>query len=277
MTDGRVVLVTGAAGGLGRAICEAFHARGDTVVATDVDASLLADLTERMVVAPLDVTDQQAVDAAAALVRQRFGRLDVLVNNAGLIAYFPVAETPPATLIKHFEVNAFGGLRLTHACLDLLVAVGGRVLNISSESWRLRTPFQIYQTTKLTVEGISDVLRRELVHLGVHVATIRPGAIDTELFHAMDAISNPVSDSRLEAPFARFSEMLKRNPPARRSRPEAVAEVVWRAASDRRRRPHYQINNMPSLKLVSWLPARWADRLLVRLLAGGKQRRPGEQ
>lgn len=277
MTDGRVVLVTGAAGGLGRAICEAFHARGDTVVATDVDASPLADLAERMVVASLDVTDQQAVDAAAALVRQRFGRLDVLVNNAGLMAYFPVAETPPDALIKHFEVNAFGGLRLTHACLDLLVAAGGRVLNISSESWRLRTPFQIYQTTKLTVEGISDVLRRELVHLGVDVATIRPGAIDTELFHAMDDISNPVPDSRLEAPFERFSAMLKRNPPARRSRPEAVADVVWRAASDRRRRPHYQINNMPSLKLMSWLPTRWADWLLARILGTREQRRPSQQ
>lgn len=266
MNEQRVVLVTGAGRGLGRAICEAFHAHDDTVIATDVDASLLADLEGRMIVWPLDVTDQPAADAAAAMVRERFGRLDVLVNNAGLVGYFPVAETSPDVLIKHFEINAFGALRLTHACLDLLIAAGGRVINISSESWRLRTPFQIYQTTKLAVEGISDVLRRELAHLGVHVATIRPGAIETELFHAMEDIRNPVSDSRLAAPFDQFAAMLKRNPPARRSQPEAVAEVVYRAATDRRRQPHYQINNMLSLKLVSWLPTRWADWLLRRML-----------
>lgn len=262
---GRVVLVTGAGRGLGRAICETFHARGDTVIATDADAALLAEQDNRMVIAGLDVTDQHAADAAAALVRERFGRLDVLVNNAGLIGYFPVAETDPDVLLKHFEVNAFGALRLTHACLDLLVAAGGRVLNISSESWRLRTPFQIYQSTKLALEGISDVLRRELAHLGVHVATIRPGAIDTELFHAMDAIDNPVPGSRLTAPFERFAAMLARNPPSKRSQPDEVAALVYRAAIERRPRPHYRLNNMVSLKLVSLLPTRWADWLLRRL------------
>lgn len=266
MSDSRVVLVTGAGRGLGRAICEAFHAGGDDVIATDADAELLADLTGRMITAELDVTDQRAADAAASLVRTRFGRLDVLVNNAGLIGYFPVAETDPDVLIKHFEVNAFGALRLTHACLDLLVPAGGRVLNISSESWRLRTPFQIYQSTKLALEGISDVLRRELAHLGVHVATIRPGAINTELFHAMHDIRNPVPESRLQKPFDRFVERLSANPPAKRSEPDEVAALVCRAATDHRRRAHYTINNMLGLKLVSWLPVRWADRLLRRWL-----------
>lgn len=259
---GRIVLVTGAGGGLGRAICHKFHACGDTVIATDYSTENLARPGERMIVRALDVTDQQAVDKSAAQIRREFGRLDVLVNNAGIIAYFPVAEMPPDEVIRHFEVNAFAALRTTHACLDLLANAGGRVINISSESWRLRTPFQIYQSTKLALEGISDVLRRELAHLGIAVATIRPGAIDTPLFHAMTSIRNPVADSRLASPFARFAAMLSNNPPARRSTPEDVAALVYRAATNRRCRPHYQINNMTGLKLASWLPDRLLDRLL---------------
>lgn len=266
MTDPRIVLVTGAGRGLGRAICETFHAHGEQVIASDIDAGLLADLDTRMQTAALDVTDQQAINAQADRIRDQFGRLDVLINNAGLIQFAPIAETDPDTLLKHFEVNAFASLRLTHACLDLLANAHGRVINISSESWRLRTPFQIYQSTKLAVEGISDVLRRELAHLGVAVTTVRPGAIDTDLFHSMTNISNPIENSRLSQPFNRFAAHLARNPPARRSRPEAVAALVYRAATERRCKPHYQINNMFGLKLVSWLPTRWADWLLRRTL-----------
>lgn len=266
MGNRRVVLITGAGRGLGRAVCEAFLADGDTVIAADLDVTGLDDIADSLVAVTLDVTDQEAVNAVAARIREEFGRLDVLVNNAGLINFVPVSEIDPDVLIKHFEVNAFGGLRLTHACLDLLVAAGGRVINISSESWRFRTPFQIYQSTKLAVEGISDVLRRELVHLGVHVATVRPGAIETDLFHAMDHISNPVMDSRLAEPFDKFAESLANNPPAKRSKPAEVAAIVHRAATEPRRRAHYEINNMWTLKLASGLPTRLADWLVRRML-----------
>lgn len=268
MTDMPVVLVTGAGGGLGRAICERFHAGGYSVVATDVTVGRLADLSKRVgiITAALDVTDSQSAQDIAALVGAQCGRLDVVVNNAGIIGFSPVVETGPEELIRHFQINSFGALRITHACLDLLIASGGRVLNISSESYRLRTPFQIYQSTKLALEGISDVLRRELVHLGVHVATIRPGAIDTELFHAMDSISNPVEHSRLGVPFAKFAARLASNPPSKRSSPDAVAALVLRAAVDKRRRAHYRINNMLTLRVLSWLPVRWTDWLLQRFL-----------
>ena len=266
MTDRPVVLVTGAGRGLGRAVCERFAADGYRVVATDRDASLLADCDEGWTTAALDVTDQAAVDAVVRRVVDELGRLDVVVNNAGVIAYFPTVEMDPDVVLKHFDVNAFGALRVVHACLDLLVASRGRVVNVTSESYRLRTPFQIYQTPKLTLEGIRDGLRRELVVLGVHVATVRPGAIATELFHAMDRIENPVPDGRLAGAFAGFVRGLEKRKPTKVSTPQQVAEVVHRAATDPRRRPHYEINNMAALKVAAALPPRLVDTALRRMI-----------
>ena len=264
----RVALVTGAGGGLGRATGTALRAAGFVVVATDrsvelVDAFAGRDGSHALA---MDVTDADSIKAVGAWLGDEFGRLDVLVNNAGLIGYFPVAEVDPETVIRHFQVNAFGALRTVHAFLDPLVAARGRVVNVTSESYRFRNPFQAYQSTKLALEGLSDVLRRELAPLGVHVATVRPGAIDTELFHAMESITNPVPDSRLAKPFERFARGLSRRPPKRVSPPADVAAVIVRAATERRPRAHYAINNMLALRLVAALPAWASDAAIARIL-----------
>ena len=264
----RVALVTGAGGGLGQATCEALRAAGFVVVATDRSAELVGrfDGVDGYRTAALDVTDAESVKAVAASLADEFGRLDVLVNNAGLIGYFPVAEIDPETVIRHFQVNSFGAVRTVHACLDLLVAARGRVVNVTSESYRFRNPFQVYQSTKLALEGLSDVLRRELAPLGVRVATVRPGAIDTELFHAMDAIENPVANSRLAKPFARFARGLAKRPPKNVSKPADVAAVIVRAATDDRPKAHYAINNMLALRVAAALPTRAADAATARIL-----------
>ncbi len=263
-----VVLVTGSGKGLGRAISEQFHRNGYTVVATDYAESLVADLSDKdgYLTAAVDVTDSESTADIANFIQEKCGRLDVIVNNAGIIGYFPTAEMDPEKIIYHFQVNSFGALRITHHCLDLLQQSGGRVVNITSESYRLRTPFQIYQATKLALEGISDTLRRELSHLGIHVATIRPGAIRTDLFNAMDTISNPVENSRLAAPFAAFVKNLEKNKPTRVSEPAEVAALVFKAATDPNKKPHYEMNNMLALKIANMLPASLVDRLVSKAL-----------
>jgi NAD(P)-dependent dehydrogenase (short-subunit alcohol dehydrogenase family) len=259
-----VALVTGAAGGLGASTCRALHAAGFDVVATDRRADLLADVAglPGYRVLPLDVTDT----ASAHLVAEQLERVDLLVNNAGIIGYFPVVETDPDTIVRHFQVNTFGALRTTHACLDLLIASRGRVVNVSSESYRFRNPFQVYQTTKLALEGLSDVLRRELAPLGVQVSTVRPGAIDTGLFRAMTGVTNPVPDSHLARPYARFARGLARRPPSRVSTPDEVAALIVQAATSDRMRPHYAINNMLALRVAAALPTRSADAIVARIL-----------
>lgn len=275
MTDKQsIALITGAGRGLGRAVADNLLQQGYTVVATDYSSALLEGYAglANVVTRVMDVTSAESVSAVANYLQNTFGRLDVLINNAGIIDYGPVTERDPEDTIRLFQVNTFGSLRVVHACLDLLEKAKGRVVCVTSESYRLRPPFQAYQPSKLALEGLADVMRRELAHLDIHVATVRPGAIKTELFESMNHIKNPVPEGRLAAPFKRFTDMLLKSPPTRVSTPEQVAAVVVRAASDKKRRPHYEINNMLSMKIANLLPKRWVDALLHRTLRKSKTR-----
>lgn len=266
MPQRRVALVTGAGGGLGTSVCRLLQETGYEVIATDRTVGALAHLDgiAGVTIAALDVTDMPSVESAAAEIRRSAGRLDLLINNAGVIGYFPVVEMDPEVVVNHFQINTFGALRTVHAFLGLLTASGGRVVNVSSESYRFRNPFQAYQTTKLALEGLSDVMRRELAPLGVGVTTVRPGAIDTDLFRAMDTITNPVPDGLLATPFDRFARGLARHRPKRVSTPDQVATVIVKAATATRMKPHYEINNMLALRLAAALPASLGDMALRR-------------
>jgi len=263
-------LVTGAGRGLGRAIAEAFHARGYLVVATDFDVALLKDLegAPRYLVAQHDVADIEAAASVAALIRERVGRLDVIVNNAGVNSFYPVCEAPPQRTIDGFMINTFGALIVSQACLDLLIESRGRIVNIASESSPFRPPFQIYQSTKMALECLSDVMRRELQFFGVHVAIIRPGAIRTELTEGAKRVEVDAPGSRFEPLFPKLRDMVARGMPKHMSEPAEVAAVVYRAATDPKKRVMYRINNDPKQRLALLLPKKWIDRLLLRMLGG---------
>ncbi len=264
------VLVTGAGRGLGRAIANAFHAKGYQVVATDFDQSLLADLegVERFLPLQHDVSSVERGPEIAAIVRERFGRLDVIVNNAGINPFFPLCEAPPARTIQGFMVNTFGALITTQACLDLLIESRGRVVNIASESSPFRPPFQLYQSSKMALECLSDVLRRELMLFDVHVAIIRPGAIQTALLDDLDEVPIDLPESRFEPWFERLRAMIRERAPKRRSEPSEVAALVVHAATDPKRKVLYRINNEWIQRLLPRLPAKLVDRVLLRQLGG---------
>ena len=266
------VLVTGAGRGLGRAIAEAFHAKGYLVVATDCDFGLLGDLEgdPGYVTARHDVSDIDAAAEIAALIRERCGRLDVIVNNAGVNSFYPVCESPPQRTIDGFMINTFGALIVSQACLDLLIESHGRIINIASESSPFRAPFQIYQSTKMALECLSDVMRRELQLFGVHVAIIRPGAIRTELIEGARNVEVKAAGSRFEPYFPRLREMVAKGMPKKVSEPEEVAEVVYRAATDPKKKVMYRINNDLKQRLALLVPKRLMDKLIMRMLGGAR-------
>jgi NAD(P)-dependent dehydrogenase (short-subunit alcohol dehydrogenase family) len=267
-TDRPCALVTGAGRGLGRAIANRFREEGYIVVATDFDETLLSDLqdVDGYLTCQQDVSDPERAIEVAKLIESEVGRLDVIVNNAGINPFYPVCEAPPQRTIQGFMVNTFGALIVSQACLDLLIASRGRVVNIASESSPFRAPFQIYQSSKMALECLSDVMRRELMLFDVHVAIIRPGAIDTNLIEETRIVPIDVKESRFEPFFPRLREMITKRLPTRLSQPSDVAAVVYKAATDPKKKVMYRINNDPIQKLLPLLPAKLVDRAILKQL-----------
>jgi NAD(P)-dependent dehydrogenase (short-subunit alcohol dehydrogenase family) len=185
-TDGRVWLITGCSAGFGREIALAALAAGDRVLATARRPETLADLRERggdrLRTAALDVTDAGQVDTAVQAALEAFGRIDVVVNNAGSGSVGAVEELTLAELRELMDVMFFGAVAVTKAVLPHLRAQGsGTVVQISSMGGQLSPPgYGAYCAAKFALEGISEALAAEVAPFGVRVLIVEPGAFRTE-------------------------------------------------------------------------------------------------
>ncbi len=185
-TDGRVWLITGCSAGFGREIALAALAAGDRVLATARRPETLADLQERggdrVRTAALDVTDEGQVAAAVKTALAAFGRIDVVVNNAGNGSVGAVEELTMGELRGLLDVMFFGAVAVTKAVLPHLRAQGsGTVVQISSMGGQLSMPgFGAYCAAKYALEGISGALAAEVAPFGVRVLIVEPGAFRTE-------------------------------------------------------------------------------------------------
>ncbi|GAA3074867.1 oxidoreductase [Pseudonocardia yunnanensis] len=183
--SGRVWLITGASSGFGRAIAEAALAAGDTVVAAARRPSALDDLvaahTGRAVAVRLDVTDIAAITDVVAEVVLWYGRIDVLVNNAGRGIIGAVEETTDRELRDVMELHLFGPAALTRAVLPHMRRQGsGAVVQMSSMGGRLSFPgVSAYSAGKFALEGLSEALAAEVSQFGIRVLIVEPGAFRT--------------------------------------------------------------------------------------------------
>ncbi|MFH9548276.1 oxidoreductase [Streptomyces sp. NPDC017435] len=186
--NARVWLVTGASSGFGRAVAEAAVAAGDTVIGAARRTGALDDLVaahpDRVEAIALDVTDGERIDAVAADVLARYGRVDVLVNNAGRTQVGAFEETTDRELRDLFELHVFGPARLTRALLPHMRERGsGSIVNISSFGGQLSfAGFSAYSATKAALEQLSEGLADEVAPFGVKVLIVEPGAFRTNLF-----------------------------------------------------------------------------------------------
>ncbi|MFC3711241.1 oxidoreductase [Sphingoaurantiacus capsulatus] len=193
-------LITGASRGFGLRIARLALAQGDNVVATarraDAIVEALGEHPNLLAVA-LDVTDEAQARAAASAAVERFGAIDVLLNNAGFGLLGAVEEASGADVERLYRTNVFGLLDVTRAVLPYMRARrSGRILNISSiGGYRGAAGFGVYSSTKFAVEGLSEALHAELAPLGIHVTVIEPGYFRTDF---LDASSLSVSSERIE-------------------------------------------------------------------------------
>jgi NAD(P)-dependent dehydrogenase (short-subunit alcohol dehydrogenase family) len=182
----RVWLVTGASSGFGRAIAEAALARGDSVVATGRRTEELRDLggDPSVHVVRLDVTDAAQRESAVAAALDRFGRIDVLVNNAGRTQVGAVEETTDDELRMLFDLHFFGPAALTRLVLPTMRRQGGgAIVQMSSVGGQVTAPgFGAYCSTKFALEGLTETLRDEVQGFGIRTMIVEPGAFRTGLF-----------------------------------------------------------------------------------------------
>ncbi|MEU4250322.1 oxidoreductase [Amycolatopsis sp. NPDC026612] len=185
-TDGRVWLITGCSAGFGREIALAALAAGDRVLATARRPETLAGLQDRggdrVRIAALDVTDAGQIDTAVKTALEEFGRIDVVVNNAGHGSVGAVEEFTMDELRTLMDVMFFGAVAVTKAVLPHLRAQGsGTVVQISSMGGQLSMPgFGAYCAAKFALEGLSEALAAEVAPFGVRVLIVEPGAFRTE-------------------------------------------------------------------------------------------------
>ena len=185
MTE-KIWFITGTSRGFGREWAIAALERGDKVAATARDVSTLDDLVARFgdAVLPiaLDVTDRAADFAAVAQAHERFGRLDVVVNNAGYGQFGLIEELSEKEVRDQFETNLFGALWITQAALPFLRAQkSGHLIQVSSIGGVSAFPnIGIYNSSKWALEGFSQALAQEVAGFGIHVTLIEPGGFSTD-------------------------------------------------------------------------------------------------
>lgn len=201
MTTSRVWFITGASRGLGRAFTEAALAAGDRVVGASRDVSPLDDLVaqhpDRLLTLGLDVTDRTAVFDAVARAVDHFGRLDVVVNNAGALYMGMVEEFTEEQARAQLDLNFFGALWVSQAVLPRLRAQGsGHIVQISSIGALGGFPSTgLYSASKFALEGMSEALAAEAAAFGVKVTIVQPGGYWTDLYTRSTATTpNPTYD-----------------------------------------------------------------------------------
>ncbi|TDV53694.1 oxidoreductase [Actinophytocola oryzae] len=226
----KVFLVTGSSRGLGREIAETVLAAGHSLVATARKPEQLADLAgrygDRVATVALDVTDQAAAAEAVRVAVEEFGRLDVVVNNAGYANTASVEDMTAEDFRAQVDANLFGVVNVTKAALPVLREQGGgHIVQVSSVGGRVTTPgLSAYQAAKFAVGGFSEVLAQEVAPLGIRVTVLEPGGMRTDWAGSSMTV-HPVSPA-YEPTVGRVNALRDKLMGQAASDPAKVADVV---------------------------------------------------
>lgn len=220
--NGRICIVTGAAQGIGKGIAQRLVADGATVVVADLNdeaaTETAAELGNDSIGVTVDISDRTAVDAMVAQAKEKYGRIDVLVNNAGWDKVGPFLDLEPDVWDRIININLYGTLHCSQAAARVMVEQegGGTIINIGSDAARVGSSGEaVYSACKGGVVSFTKTLARELARYGVTANAVCPGPADTPLF-AQISEENPKLRAALE----------KAIPLRRLAQPEDLANAV---------------------------------------------------
>src|ERR1700686_1197438 len=234
----KIWLITGSSRGLGRELAKTVLAAGDRLVATARKPGDLSDLVaeygDRVRALPLDVTDPAAARTAVAVATSAFGRLDVVVNNAGYANINSIEDVAEDDFRTQFETNFFGVVNVTRAALPVLRAQrDGQIIQVSSIGGRLALPgLASYQSAKWAVGGFTEVLAKEVGPLGIRVTVVEPGGMRTDWAGSNMQVGAVEPDYRKTV--GAMIEARSANADIMRGDPARVAQAILRIASEKR-------------------------------------------
>ncbi|MFD1884528.1 SDR family oxidoreductase [Paenibacillus wenxiniae] len=274
----RVALITGSSSGFGLLIALVLARQGWQVIATMRDLSRRQELEQRAIqeglqaqidYVRLDVNEETSITHAMTGIMQQYGRLDVLINNAGYAAGGFIEHVPMEAWRSQLETNVFGLIAVTRAVLPIMRKQrSGKIINMSSISGIAAFPgYAPYATSKFAVEGFSESLRQEMSRFGVDVVLVEPGAYRTAIWNkGLSAIhtteDSPYTD-HLEAVLA-YSRHSSLHAPD----PQQVAKLIGRLVNKRRPRLRYAVGRGTGILVLArrLLPWSWLERIIDRVL-----------
>lgn len=263
--NNKVILITGASAGIGRASALELARQGHRVYGT---SRTLRGVTDEFTMLPMDVDDAASVQAAVKTVLDREGRIDVVVNNAGFGYSGSVEDTAIEEARDIFETNFFGVMRVCHAVLPAMRAQrSGTIINVSSIGGLIALPYRgLYSATKYALEGLSEALRMEVKHFGLHVVLLEPGDLSTEFGanrrKARGAGETSAYRDVYQRVLVQVEESDRTGDP-----PESVARVVRQIVDSPHPRARYAVGPFIqkfAIVLKRLLPAAIFERLLMQ-------------
>jgi 2-hydroxycyclohexanecarboxyl-CoA dehydrogenase len=209
----KIVIVTGAGQGIGRGIAEKLAAEGAAVAVTDVNETTVKETADAIgggaVGIRADVTSRESVEAMVAQVHRQFGRIDVLVNNAGWDKAGPFVDSDPADWDRVIAINLYGVLHTCKAVLPIMAEQGhGSVVNLASDAGRVGSSGEaVYSAAKGGVIAFTKAIAREMARHQVNANAVCPGPTDTALFASMGGDNPKLRDALTKAiPFRRLAQ-----------------------------------------------------------------------
>jgi acetoin reductase-like protein len=233
----KVAVVTGGAQGIGEAIVRAYAAEGARVVIADVAEdkaqSLARDIGNDALAVRLDVRDPASIDATVKAAVERFGGIDILVNNAAVFDMQPLLEATEASFDRQFAINVKGLFFMLQAVAKQMVEQGrgGKIINMSSQAGRRGEPLlPVYCATKAAVISLTQSVGLDLIKHGIYVNAIAPGVVDTPMWDEVDALFAKYEGLAIGQKKRQVGEAV---PLGRMGRPEDYgAPAVFLASSD---------------------------------------------
>jgi NADP-dependent 3-hydroxy acid dehydrogenase YdfG len=268
----KIVLITGCSTGIGHDLAQRLTRANYTVIATARHPERISELPVAFQL-PLDVTDPTAITNATEEVIRRFGRIDVLVNNAGYAVRGAVEDIPVEQVQQMFDVNVYGLMRMIRTVVPhMRQQQAGRVITIGSLAGKLVLPVNgTYSATKFALEALSDAMRMELAPFGIQVVLIEPGNIRSNFMATAQANSqNILSD--LDSPYHVLYQHYLRVMTSMRKKesgPQIVSQVVQQAIEAAKPKARYLVAVPFSNRVVLHLGGAARDTLFRRMFKIG--------